>query len=90
MRLLVAAAVLSIAASAADAQESSQTPPPAGSPMQPQAPPPTTGMGNAQSPIGHRQPTQNDLPPSVRDREDSPQRGAPDPFGPLPQICRNC
>jgi hypothetical protein len=64
-----------------------------------QSPAPTTGMGGngagntgaqPNAPVGHRQPTQRDLPPSIRDSEKSPRSNRPDPYGPLPQICRNC
>ena len=57
-------------------------------------PPPQSSGGNVaipQAPVGHRQPTQSGLPPSVRKDEDSTTGGAVvDDLGPLPKICRNC
>jgi hypothetical protein len=58
-----------------------------------QTPPPPSTAGTApvpQAPVGHRQPTQGGLPPSVRKEEDTTGRGAVDGLGPVPQICRNC
>jgi hypothetical protein len=97
MRAIIAVLCLSLLSGAA-AAGSADTPSPGspttspGAPTQPQQqqPSPTTGMGRQQAPIGHRQPTQRDLPPRVRENEKSPGQGAPDPYGPLPQICRNC
>jgi hypothetical protein len=52
---------------------------------------PPPAAGNApQAPVGHRQPTQGSLPPSVRKEEDTTGRRAVDDLGPVPQICRNC
>jgi len=39
--------------------------------------------------VGHRQPTMNDLTPGVR-HDETTGSGAPDPLGPLPEICRDC
>src|SRR5262245_29412527 len=61
--------------------------------VQTPTPPPSAGgtMGIPQAPVGHRQPTQGSLPPSVRKDEDTTTgRGAVDDLGPLPKICRNC
>jgi hypothetical protein len=53
------------------------------------APPSSTNNNAAtpRAPVGHRQPTQSSLPPSLRKDED---RKAADPLGPVPTICRNC
>jgi hypothetical protein len=53
-------------------------------------PPPSTAGSAPQAPVGHRQPTQGGLPPSVRKEEDTTGRRAVDDLGPVPQICRNC
>jgi len=48
----------------------------------------TNGMAaQPAAPVGHRQPTEKNLMPQVRQRETSPPV---DPLGPLPQICKNC
>jgi hypothetical protein len=41
------------------------------------------------APVGHRQPTMNNLTPQVR-HDETTGSGAPDPLGPLPKICRDC
>jgi hypothetical protein len=41
------------------------------------------------APVGHRQPTMNNLTPQVRHEETTGSAPA-DPLGPLPRICRNC
>lgn len=61
------------------------TPPP---PLPPASAP--GAMAIPQAPVGHRQPTQSTLPPSVRKDEDTTGRGVVDDLGPVPQICRNC
>src|ERR1700741_2854841 len=55
-------------------------------------PPPTAGgtLGIPQAPVGHRQPTQGSLPPSVLKEEGTTGRATVDDLGPLPKICRNC
>jgi len=62
--------------------------------VQTPTPPPSAGstLGIPQAPVGHRQPTQSSLPPSVRKDEDTTTtgRGTVDDLGPLPKICRNC
>ena len=51
----------------------------------------TTGMASAlPAPVGHRQPTMNDLPDSLRDHEYGRGRAAIDPLGPLPKLCNGC
>jgi len=51
-------------------------------------PPGSAGTTTLQAPVGHRQPTERSLPPSVRKEEDARQQ--PDPLGPIPKICTNC
>ena len=51
-------------------------------------PPASAGTAVPQAPVGHRQPTERSLPPSVRKEEDA--RREPDPLGPIPKICTNC
>jgi hypothetical protein len=58
--------------------------------MQTPPPPLTAGTAIPQAPVGHRQPTQGGLPPSVRKDEDTTGRGVADDLGPVPKICRNC
>src|SRR5262245_65890146 len=68
--------LLSIAAVAQDQGRQSPsrlTQPPAGSP----------GTTVPQAPVGHRQPTERSLPPSVRKEEDSTKRQEADPLGPI-------
>jgi hypothetical protein len=80
-------AMLACAAAAEDARPSATgTPPPADRPL-------TKGMGSIwQAPVGHRQPTLRDLPPSVRreERSVSNSRGSIDPLGAVPSICSRC
>jgi hypothetical protein len=55
--------------------------------------PPASTVGTVaipQAPVGHRQPTQGTLPPSVRKDEGTTGRGVVDDLGPIPKICRNC
>ena len=75
-----ASILLNIAAAAQDQgrQPPSRTLPPPGS----------AGTVSPQAPVGHRQPTERSLPPSVRKEEDA--RRQPDPLGPIPKICTNC
>ena len=54
------------------------------------SPPTATTAPIPQAPVGHRQPTQGGLPPSVRQDEDTTGRGVVDGLGRVPQICRNC
>jgi len=84
MRSAIIAVVLSIFAPVAAAQNDNLP-----STAQP-APRPSTTNTNAatpRAPVGHRQPTQSSLPPSLRKDED---RKAADPLGPIPKICRDC
>ena len=53
-----------------------------------QPPPGSAGTTIPQAPVGHRQPTERSLPPSVQKQEDAKKQ--PDPLGPIPSICRNC
>ena len=77
-----ASILLNIAAAAQDQgrQSPSRTMPPPGS----------AGTASPQAPVGHRQPTERSLPPSVRKEEGSTKRQETDPLGPLPKICTNC
>lgn len=87
MRAFITAAVsLSALAGAAAAQTGGAAP----QPKPPSSPPATTGSGVPDAPVGHRQPTQESLPPAVRQDERSLPRAPVDPLGPLPQICRQC
>ena len=49
--------------------------------------PPSTTTSRVVAPVGHRQPTQSSLPPSMRTDEG---RRAADPLGPITRICRDC
>ncbi len=87
MRALVTAAiVLSALAGTAAAQTGSTAPPPT-LPQAAPSPPATTGSGAPNAPVGHRQPTQQSVPPAVRPNE---RRTPVDPLGPVPKICRQC
>ena len=80
MQNAIIALVLSILTSAAAAQNDNLHL------INPPAPQPT--MSTIAAPVGHRQPTQSSLPPTVRNNE---RRGAMyDPLGPIPKICRAC
>jgi hypothetical protein len=53
----------------------------------------TNGLGSVwQAPVGHRQPTQNSLPPAARQDERSAGDGerVVDPFSNVPNICTGC
>jgi hypothetical protein len=67
--------------------------PPATVPPPTQYRPLTNGMGSIpQAPVGHRQPTLRDLPPSVR-RDENSESDAQRPVNPLggvPSICSGC
>ena len=78
---LPASILLSIAAEAQDQGRQS--------PGRMTTPPASAGTTTPQEPVGHRQPTERSLPPSVRKEEDSAKRQT-DPLGPLPKICTNC
>jgi hypothetical protein len=92
MRAITIAIFLLMLAGAAAAQNAGE--PPVGTPPQPtQDPPLTNGMGSVwQAPVGHRQPTQNSLPPAVRHDERSEADGQRnvDPFANVPNICSGC
>ncbi len=60
------------------------------SPDAPKAVSPQTTAVATPAPVGHRQPTLNGLPDSVRDDENGRGRGAVDPLGPLPKLCNPC
>jgi hypothetical protein len=85
--LAIAAAVLAIPVLAA-AQQNPPSPNPAPAASQKPSPQPTKNEART-APVGHRQPTQESVPPSVQREETSGQRVS-DPLGPLPQICRDC
>lgn len=85
MRTILLAVFISILAGAAMAQ-SAQTPAPAN----PDRPLATDGMATVrEAPVGHRQPTERDLPPSVRHEENAAQPGRLEPPG-VPKICQEC
>jgi hypothetical protein len=77
-----ASILLNIAAMAQDQDQGRQAP---GRTM---PPPGSAGTATPQAPVGHRQPTERSLPPSVRKEEDAKRQ--PDPLGPIPKICTNC
>jgi hypothetical protein len=97
----VAAAILALAANSGPipsplaqnllAQHLTQNATPQTAPALPSPPPATEGRGPVpQAPVGHRQPTQRDLPPDVSRREQA--EGQPqvrDSYQP-PSICRGC
>jgi len=84
MRAIVTAVLLSLLAGAAAAQNPGGT-------IGPQSRPADRAV-RQEAPVGHRQPTERSLPPSVRKNENTVGEGRPaeDPLGPLPQICRGC
>jgi hypothetical protein len=88
MRAIITAVLLSmLAGAAASAQSADPNKPARTQPSQ------TNGMAaRPETPVGNRQPTEGGLPPSVRQNEESrgSGRGAADPLGPLPRICRDC
>lgn len=84
MRILIYAGLLSLAAVAAAAQDNGMN----AANMALRAE--TTGAAPVGVPIGHRQPTPNELPRAVRRNENQAAHRATDPLGPLPQICRDC
>ena len=94
MRMALQAAILtipiSILATAAGAQDrGAQDSPAVGAPARIASE--TTGAGGVPlAPIGHRQPTMNDLPNGVRAIESGRRRAPVDPLGPLPKICNEC
>jgi hypothetical protein len=98
MRMAIPAAILtitvstSILATAASAQDrGAQDSNAAAAPARMAGAGETTGAGGASlAPIGHRQPTMNNLPGGVRDVETGRGRAFVDPFGPLPKICNDC
>lgn len=51
--------------------------------------PPATGTPAPAAPVGHRQPTMNALPPSVR-KEETELNRARDDLGPMQSICSRC
>jgi hypothetical protein len=86
MFAILAFAILALAAGGASAQES----PSLGSRL-----PSTTGQAIPQAPVGHRQPTLNDLPPDVAQKELHPgippvQESQKDNIGRTRKTCRNC
>jgi hypothetical protein len=99
----VAAAMLALAANSSPipsplaqnllAQHLTQTAPAPSQTVPAPAPPPSVTEGRGpipQAPIGHRQPTQKDLPVDVQRRERSEgQPAVKDSYQP-PSICRGC
>jgi len=86
IRAITLAVFISIFTSAAMAQNA-QTLPPAG----PDRLLAVGGVASAvpEAPIGHRQPTERDLPPSVRRDENTALPGPLEPLG-VPKICQGC
>jgi hypothetical protein len=83
MRAIIIAVFIAILPSVVLAQ-SAQTP------ANPERPLTTNGMASVpQAPIGHRQPTERDLPPSVRHEENAALPGRLEPPG-VPKICQGC
>jgi hypothetical protein len=90
MRAITIAIFIAMLAGAAAAQDAS--PPATGTPPKADRPL-TNGMGSIwQAPVGHRQPTLRDLPPSVRrdERSVSNGQGVINPLGAVPSICSVC
>jgi len=81
----VAVLVASLAIAAAGAAAQSRGP---AVPSPPPNPATTGAPPTDAAPTGHRQPSQQSLPPRVREKEAAPAKR--DPLGPLPQICRGC
>ena len=97
MRAITIAVLISILAGAsavAQRAAAQSAAPPAGNSLPVQRQWPTTsGMGTVpEAPIGHRQPTQSDLPPNIRKQEDSTgaEGRVVDPFAGVPNICDGC
>jgi hypothetical protein len=90
MRMAILTIIVSILATAASAQDrGAQDSHAAAAPAQVAGE--TTGAGGVPlAPVGHRQPTLNDLPDGVRATEAGRSRGSADPLGPLPKICNAC
>jgi hypothetical protein len=92
MRAITIAIFIVMLASAAAAQDAAA--PPVGTPPpSTQDGPATNGTGSLwQAPVGHRQPTLNSLPPTVRHDERSEADGQRnvDPFSNVPNICNGC
>jgi hypothetical protein len=91
MRALLIAILISIFAGATAAAQSTSAPP--NTPAPAPARPAMNGAATVpEAPIGHRQPTQSDLPPSVRKEEDGTgaQARTADPFAGVPRICNGC
>lgn len=83
MRALLAAILVAMLACAAVAQNFDDR-------ARPLSPPATNGAATVpKAPIGHRQPTEKNLPPQVR-KDETTGSGEHDPLGPLPQLCKGC
>ncbi len=83
MRALITGILIAMLACAAVAQTMDNK-------LRPPAPPTTNGAAALpQAPVGHRQPTEKNLPPRVR-QEETDGRATVDPLGPLPQLCKGC
>jgi len=83
MRTLVTAILITMLACAAVAQNLDDK-------ARPLSPAATKGSAAMpQAPIGHRQPTEKNLPPHIR-KDETTGNGVRDPLGPLPQLCKGC
>ena len=83
MRALATAILIAMLACAAVAQNLDDK-------ARPLSPPAANDSATGpQAPVGHRQPTQSNLPPQVRQKETTGS-GVRDPLGPLPQLCKGC
>jgi len=83
MRALATAILIAMLACAAVAQNLDDK-------ARPLSPSATNGTATApQAPIGHRQPTQKNLPPQIQ-KDETTGSGVHDPLGPLPQLCKGC
>jgi len=86
--VIIAVSLLALTGVSASAQSLDRTACPVGSPC-PQQAAPANAASEPAAPVGHRQPKASDLTPDVRHSETTGS-GAPDPLGPLPQICKRC
>jgi len=82
MRALVIGIFIAMLACAAVAQNMDDR-------ARPLSPSTTNGAAAPQAPVGHRQPTEKNLPPQVR-KDETTGSGVRDPLGPIPDICKGC
>jgi hypothetical protein len=88
MRKITIAILASILASGMAAAQGMNQPQP-GAALETMSPSP--GLRGGEAPVGHRQPTQNSLPPNVRREEQSfSPNPRPDPYAGTPRICVKC